>query len=90
MQLLQHRVLLTKSETVTSSRMYLSQEGHLFWHCLKSAASVEVGAPGILHGASGIGAATLTGIHIRDTKFRPGGPAGPKFQAQPGFLRSPN
>ena len=49
-----------KSETVTPSKMSLSQKGTSSG--TNEAASVEASAAGILHGASGIGAATLTGI----------------------------
>ena len=32
----------------------------------------------------------LRKLVTRDAKLRPGGPAGPKVQALPGFLRSPD
>ena len=36
---------------------------------IKSTANAEASAPGILHGASDIGAATLTGIWRRDERL---------------------
>ena len=60
-QLLEQSASDPKSETDTKQDVSKPRRvPHLA--LIKSAASVEVGAPGILQGASGIGAATLTGI----------------------------
>ena len=56
---------------------------------LKFGAVIRDNHLNVLH-MSRVGTSACAHVRTRDAKYRPGGPAGSKIQARPGFLQSPD